>query len=155
MVFAMEARATEHCLGSFGSLEHPILEVVIVYEDLGTALRAKRSLEFLPRQVRAEGGMKTKLWKLDMLKVTFLREQAALEAAAADLIILSVHGASELPGEAQDWLRRWVDHQPGPSCAVGLLLDPEVAGQGSHNPVTACVQRFAEAAGAELVGLKS
>lgn len=68
----------------------PVLDVLLLYEDLGTALRAKHSLDLLPVPFITEAGLSTKLWRLDLLSQPLLREQAALEAAAADLIILSL-----------------------------------------------------------------
>jgi len=40
----------------------PVLEVLLLYEDLGTALRAKRSLDRLPGQLGARKGLNTRLW---------------------------------------------------------------------------------------------
>lgn len=78
----------------------PALEVLLVYEDFGTALRAQHSLDLLPPPFLTEVGLNTRMWRLDLLGVPLLREQAALEAVAADLIIVSLHGREELPADA-------------------------------------------------------
>jgi hypothetical protein len=126
------------------------LDVLLLYEDLGTALRAKRSLDFLPSQLGVEAGWGTRLWRLDLLGEPLLAEQAALEAAAADVIILSLHGRNELRAEARDWLSRWLDHKEKRPYTLAALLDPEPADPGSDHPVVAYLKRVAEAAHADL-----
>ena len=128
----------------------PVLDVLLLYEDLGTALRAKHSLDLLPTPFITEAGLRTRLWRLDLLGEPLLAEQAAIEAAAADIIILSLHGRSELRAEARDWLSRWLDHKEDRPYALAALLDPEPTQPGSDNPVVAYLKQFAEAAQADL-----
>src|ERR1035441_3122721 len=73
----------------------PGLAVLLLYEDLSTALRAKHSLDLLPLQLGGDAALGTRLWRLDLLGKSMLAEQAAIEGAAADVIILSLHGRSE------------------------------------------------------------
>jgi hypothetical protein len=128
----------------------PKLDVLLLYEDLGTALRAKHALDSLPCQLGVEGGWGTRLWRLDLLSVPLLAEQAAIEAASADVIILSLHGRTALRAEARDWLSRWLDHKEDRPYALAALLDPEPAPRGSDNPMVADLKRIAEAARADL-----
>jgi len=128
----------------------PVLDVLLLYEDLGTALRAKHSLDRLPGQLSSEAGWRTRLWRLDLLGEPLLAEQAAIEAAAADMIMLSLHGRNELRTEARDWLSRWLDHKEDRPCALAALLDSEPAQSGSDNPVVDYLKRVAEAAHADL-----
>ncbi len=128
----------------------PALEVVLLYEDLNTALRAKRSLDRLPGQLGRETRLNTRLWRLDLLSQPLLAEQAALEAAAADVIILSLHNRGPLQAEMCGWLDRWLDHKADRPCALAALLDAEPAQAGSRNPVVSYLEQVAETAGAEL-----
>ena len=128
----------------------PVLDVLLLYEDLGTALRAKHSLDLLPAQLGTEASWGTRMWRLDLLGEPLLAEQAAIEAAAADVIILSLHGRNELRAEARDWLSRWLHHKEDRPYALAALLDPEPAHPGSDNPVVAYLKRVAEAAHADL-----
>jgi hypothetical protein len=128
----------------------PVLDVLLLYEDFSTALRAKHSLDLLPLPFITGAGLSTKLWRLDLLGEPLLREQAALEAVAADLIILSLHGRDELQADARDWLNRWLDHKEDRSYALAVLLDPETADAGSGHPVVAYVKLIADAASADL-----
>jgi hypothetical protein len=128
----------------------PGLDVLLLYEDLSTALRAKHSLDLLPGQLSAVAAWGTRLWRIDLLAEPLLAEQSAIEAAAADVIILSLHGRSELRAEARDWLSRWLDHKEDRPYALAALLDPEPAHPGGRNPVVAYLKRVAEAAYADL-----
>jgi hypothetical protein len=123
-----------------------LLEVLVLYEDLGTALRAKRSLDLLPEQLAGEVGRGTRLWRLDLLRQPMLAEQAAIEAAAADLIILSLHSRPELPGKLQNWLNRWRDLKEHRPYALAALLDPQPVHRADENPMMARLKQFAAAA---------
>jgi hypothetical protein len=146
----MAAKVSQPTFEQAGTPVLPMLDALILYEDLSTALRAKYSLDRLPRQLGANAGLTTKLWRLDLLRQLFLKEQAAIEAAAADVIILSVHGRTDLPVAVREWLGRWLDQKEDRPYAFGVLLDPQVASQGCHNPVLAHVQRIADAGGSDL-----
>ena len=128
----------------------PALDVLLLYEDLSTALRAKHSLDLLPAPFIAEGGFRTKLWRLDLLGEPVLAEQAAIEAAAADVIVLSLHGGTAFRAEVSHWLSRWLDHKEDRAYALAALLDPEPAQPGSDNPVVAYLKRIAETGNADL-----
>jgi hypothetical protein len=146
----MQASVQPYLAEEAGTGVLPRLDVMILYEDLGTGLRAKRSLDLLPNPLPARAQLSTKLWRIGLLADPLLGEQAALEAAAADVVILSVHGRSALPDDTRAWLRRWLGHKAERPCALGVLLDPEQVSQGSDNPVIAYVQQFAAAAGVDL-----
>ena len=128
----------------------PVLEVLLLYEDLSTALRAKHSLDQLPGQLGGETGLNTRLWRLDLLGQPLLAEQAAIEAAAADVIILSLHRSSDLRAELRNWLSRWLEHKEARPYALAALLDAEAAQPGRRNAVVAYLQRVAATAGADL-----
>ncbi len=128
----------------------PVLEVLVLYEDLSTALRAKHSLDRLADQLVAEVGFCVRWWRLDLLDASLLAEQAAIEAAAASVIILSLHGRNELRSEACGWLNRWLTHKADRPCALAALLDPDPAHPNGPPPVVARLKQFAEAARADL-----
>lgn len=137
----------------FGSGQSPAahqLDVLILYEDFGTAVRAKQALDLLPDPASADSGLSTRLWKLELLSEPLFQEQAAIEAAAADVIVLSVHGHVALPAAAVGWMHRWLDHKERRPYALCVLLDAAAAGQGADNPVVGCVRKVADAAGADL-----
>src|SRR5579862_8010593 len=63
------------------------------------------------------------IWRFDMMGIATLREIAAQEAAAADLVIVSMHAPENLADTVKTWIATWTerrDHRPG---ALVLLLD--------------------------------
>jgi hypothetical protein len=126
------------------------LEVLLVYEDFATALRAKHSLDLLPLPLITDAVLSTRVWRLDLLGVPLLREQAALEAAAADLIIMSLHGRDELLADAREWLSRWQIQKEDRPYALAVLLDPEPDNSSTDHPVLAYMRGVATAASADL-----
>jgi hypothetical protein len=127
------------------------LNVMLLYEDAETGLRAKLSLAVVQERGLLETGFRTKLWRRDLLRTSGLCEQAAIEAAAADVIILSLHGHEGLPDEVTDWLSRWLAHKTDRPCALGVLLDAPLAAQGRVDPVANYLKRVAAVAGADLL----
>lgn len=128
----------------------PYLNVVILYEDFGTGLRAKHSLDLLPKRLPPNAPLNTKLWRIELLADPLLGEQAALEAAVADVIIISLHGRRGLPDQVQQWLTRWLAHKEPRRYALGVLLDSGEASRGSENLVVASMKQVAARAGADL-----
>ena len=122
------------------SFAGPVLNAVIVYEDTDTGLRAKRCLDLLPANFRMEPQITIRLYRVDLLQPSLLREQAAIEAAAADVVIVSLHGGTELNPVVGKWMERWLQLKEERPYALGLLLDPMAARKGSSDPVIRHVQ---------------
>lgn len=128
----------------------PQLDVLIVCEDFATAVRAKCALDLLPDPALADAGLSTRLWKIELLSEPLFQEQAAIEAAAAHVIVLSVHGRTALPNAALGWMNRWLVHKEARPYALCVLLDTEIGTTGAENPVTGCVRKIADAAGSDF-----
>jgi len=128
----------------------PVVDVLLLYEDLATALRAKHALDLLSDHLGTEAGWSMRLWRLDLLGEPLLAEQAAIEAAAANVIVLSLHGRTELRVEACECLSCWLDHKEDRPYALAALLDLEPAPLGRDNPVVTYLRRIAKAAHADL-----
>jgi hypothetical protein len=146
----MSAKVTQLGFDTSDAPVKQVLDVLLLYEDFGTALRATHSLDLLPVSFITERGMHTNLWRLDLLGEPLLREQAAREAAAADLIILSLHGHDRLQADALEWLNCWLDYKESRAYALAVLLDPGTANAGPNHPVVAHLKQIAAAAAADL-----
>jgi hypothetical protein len=123
--------------------------VVVLYEDIHTALRARQSVERVLPGVGAVNDGLSRLWNIGLLRDSLLREQAAIEAAAADIIIVSLHRIGNVRPEFWDWMRRWQDHRAGTPSALGVLLDT-LPPRDEEEAIVACVRRLAEAGGADF-----
>lgn len=128
----------------------PVVSVFILYEDLGTALRAKRSFDLLPASYRPDPGVSPRLWKLDLLSDRALLQQAIIESAGADVIILSLHGRRGLHPQAREWLARWAACKEDRPYAVGVLVDSDLAGDSEADSILDAVRETVECAGADF-----
>ncbi len=125
------------------------LVLLLAYEDTTTGMLAKRSFDSC--LLNSPGiEIKTRLWRWDLLRYLAFREQAALEASAADVILVSAHGKAPLPLEIQQWLKRWLIFKAERPYALGVLLEEHRGSRVLHNPVFEFVQHIAQAAGADF-----
>jgi len=104
---------------------------VVISCDDATAARACEILQLLNKNLKPEGGrLLYQLWTVETLAFVELQELAAVEAAAADMIIIGVRDKGrELPGTVDAWIKRWLDlrkNRPGALVAV-LEADPKSA----------------------------
>ncbi|MGO9201377.1 MAG: hypothetical protein ACLQM8_12710 [Limisphaerales bacterium] len=101
----------------------PRLQVLAVYEDFATGLRARQTLDQTVLRLGAAVGVQLNLWRFDILCEPALREQVAKEAAAADIVVISMHGQGELPASVNLWLEEWSGRKGGKPCALVVSLD--------------------------------
>lgn len=124
-----------------------VLNALLVYEDTETGLRGQRALASVQSGGQFESAFEVKLWRADLLNAIWLREQAAIDAARSDIIMLSFHESRVWPTAVREWLSAWQELKSWRPSALCVLLDvaPEPTGV-----ITAYVQALAEAAGADL-----
>ncbi len=95
--------------------------VVIAYEDFETGKHGKKTYDFLVENLEEECRFNNQMWKFDVLSVPKLRDIAAKEAAAADIIMVSGHGKFDLPKEVKAWLELWISQKRRTIALVGLF----------------------------------
>ena len=120
-------------LPAFGSSDRETssaLNVVIAYEDLETGKRAMKTYEYMVQQLGSQCIFANQMWKFDVLAVPKLKEIAAKDAAAADIIIVSAHESNELPNAVKAWTELWLTYKTGVSALVGLF-----DGEAAENPI--------------------
>lgn len=126
---------------AFGSSEkeaNPALNVVIAYEDLETGKRAMKTYENMVQQLGDQCLFANQMWKFDVLAVPKLKEIAAKDAAAAEIIIVSAHGGNELPKEVKAWIDLWLSYKSETSALVALF-----DGETVDNPVRSYLAEIA------------
>ena len=128
-----------------------LLDVVLVYEDLATGLRARQAFDHLVDQLELEADFRLNLWNFGLLRDPAHRQEAAREASDADIIVLSAHGQGELPAQVKAWLRQWLDLNAEHPTALVASLDESVKDQSSENRILAHLRSLAAEAGAELI----
>jgi hypothetical protein len=107
-------------LGSSEQESKPIFNVTIAYEDFETGKQAKQTYDFLVQNLGRECEFANQMWKFDVLSIPKLREMAAKDAIAADIVIICCHGR-ELPEQVRLWFDSWVQEEHHPLALVALI----------------------------------
>jgi hypothetical protein len=121
------------------------LNVVIAYEDLETGKRAMKTYEYMVQQLGNECLFTNQMWKFDVLAVPKLKEIAAKDAAAAEIIIVSAHEGRELPADVKSWIGLWLGYKTEASALVGLF-----SGQSETHPIRNYLSEIARRAQIEF-----
>ena len=104
--------------GGSGTLN---LDVLVVYEDLETGLKASESLNRTVQQLESPVDMRVDFWRFDLFRdPAFLRQVAKEEA---DIVILSTHCRAQLPVTVNSWFREWLGRRGGEPRALAVLFD--------------------------------
>ncbi len=100
--------------------------VMLAFDDDVTASRADKFLGLLERHLKDEPGrLLHQWWNIDILAFTSMGELAALEAAAADMIILAIRDADELPGVVAVWIKQFLGRRKGRPGALLAMLESD------------------------------
>ena len=126
------------------------LEVVAVYEDEATGIRAKYMIDRIANQLGMSVQVNLKMQHMDFLDDPQVRQLALIEAVAAHMIIFSFHAPKELPAAVRNLLDEWMMRKENRPYALSAMLDTAVAADRFDHPVAAELQRVATAAGADL-----
>ena len=82
------------------------MKALIIYDDFTYAAKVNATLQHLAQNLDFTVQWNTSPWRMDMLKLSQIAEEALTDAADAHLIVFAGHGALSFPF----WLRRWVEH---------------------------------------------
>ncbi|MDB6031563.1 MAG: hypothetical protein JWM16_1901 [Verrucomicrobiales bacterium] len=96
------------------------IQVVIAFEDLAAGKRAKQVYDYLTHRL-TDFEFDHEVWKFSALECPSLTETAARQAAAADIIMLSLHGNKEIPQSVKDWIETWIGQNGNPMALVVLF----------------------------------
>jgi hypothetical protein len=143
------AADTSHFSGRYA------LNVLMACEDYSAGMHALGVFDRIfpsPDKKISRGAQS--IWKFDMLGIATLREISAREAAAADLIIISMHGAGLLDATIKSWFRKWMAQRAERTGALVLLLDDIGGNPPAVFPVEALLKGCAARAGMEFFSHK-
>lgn len=110
------------------------LELVLAYEDRQTAERAKRAVESVLGKPEVNAHPQLRLWRLDALSDPKMKEQAAQEASAAAILVVSMHGRNRLAAQTETGLKQWVSRKRAKPRALVISLDSEAKALVEANP---------------------
>ncbi|HWX19546.1 MAG TPA: hypothetical protein VN578_06530 [Candidatus Binatia bacterium] len=125
------------------------LTTVAASEDSSTDTRVNEFCRALAQHLGQNCQFTKQMWLLSELRVPQLRAIAAKEAAAADVVIVSVHHAESLPPEVQAWIDLWLNLKSNRHRILLALFDPVY--QGVSSSMQAYLKNVAEGAQMEFL----
>lgn len=98
------------------------LKVTVVYQDRRTQEWAEHVCGRMGYLV-GEECLRCSWWPLDRLTEPEMFEAAVQAASVADVIVVSLHAAEELPEDLWTWIALWLPRRRQPTGALVTLLD--------------------------------
>lgn len=129
-------------LGSAELETNPSFNVVIAYDDLEAGKQAKKTYDFLVQNLCNECRISNQMWKFEVMGIPKLREMAASDAIAADIVIISCGQAGRLPDDVKAWFEQWMGAKPNVIALVFLYEEKD----GCETPIEPTQNYLAEAA---------
>ena len=120
-----------------------------VHEDSATGARAEEFCQTLSRCLDRSCELSKEMWLLTELRTADLRAIAAKEAAAAELVIISVHHSETLPNEVKSWIELWLKQKSRRSLVLLALFDPPY--RGTSSSIQAYLRAVAERGNMEFL----
>jgi hypothetical protein len=126
------------------------LGVALVYEDFATGARARNALEWLCGGQELGVDLCLDVWRFDLLRDPEIASQVFERTGGADIVVVSMHGKSDLPGQVLVWLDRWLKAgREGPAALVVSLDEAAREDPGVRGRVSS-LQSVAGAAGVDV-----
>lgn len=101
------------------------LQVMVLYEDFATGLRAKSILDRLMLRFDSAAEWRSDWFRLDLLRQPRLAIETLCKVAAADIVMVSVHGTGREYREFEAWLEVWMHRRGNRSGALVVSLDAD------------------------------
>jgi hypothetical protein len=126
------------------------LRVVIAYNDLAAGKRAMRLLADLGKALGDEIEFQPFQWPFDLLADVDWGEEAARDAANADILIITTNSASPLPPAVGRWAEAAIRDKQGTQAAVVALFGSEENPDGVGSSRLESIQMAAQLAGLDF-----
>ncbi|HTQ30856.1 MAG TPA: hypothetical protein VMI53_06565 [Opitutaceae bacterium] len=97
------------------------LKTVVAYEDAAAGHRAVGLLKELLQVLSDDTELQPVLWRFDLLSDPHWYKMAVIDAAHADMMILSTSGSSRLPDAVSRWLEASAALKNGDGVTVVIL----------------------------------
>ena len=122
-------------------------DLVVAYDDVITRNRALQLCDRLTNKLVDDFDFKCTWWKFDHLRDATLREQAAVAAADANMIILSLHADKDLPVAVKAWTETWLARKDHGKRALVTLIEGAHPRDQGFCPVQLYLQKVAHMGG--------
>jgi hypothetical protein len=125
------------------------LAVLATFEDSVSGMRVKEFCQGLSRKLGQRCQIVEHVWVFSTFRLRELQEIAAEEASEADLIIISVHQAKDLPDEVKGWIDLWLRRKSPLRAVLVALLDAPY--EGASGSTEAYLKEVARRGGMEFL----
>jgi len=125
------------------------ITAVAAYEDSVTDSRVSHFCRALSKEKGRQCEIIRQMWLLNELRMPQLRVVAAAEAAAADLVIVSLHHCEDLPEAIKEWIGLWVQHKGKRAALLLALVDP--VHEGDSREICSFLEKAASKARVEFL----
>ncbi len=126
------------------------VNVLIVYEDFVSGLRAKYVLDQLAWQPGLPADHPSNWWRLDLLRGGTFRSVASAQAVTADIVMLSAHGSTDTLKAFHVWSGEWIFQRGPRPGALVISLDEAARSAPDATATRAALQNLADSAGMQL-----
>jgi hypothetical protein len=124
------------------------LDVLVVYEDLETGLKASETLNRTVQRLESPVDMRVDFWRFDLFRdPTFLRQVTKEDA---DIVFLATHCRGQLPATVNLWFHEWLGHRGGEPRALAVLLDDTAKGTPGAAEMVKELSAAAQPAGVDV-----
>jgi hypothetical protein len=123
------------------------LNVLMVYEDLETGVRARQALDEALHRLAADADVRVRMWRFDLLGEPASQQQAVNEASEGRIVFVSAHGSEELPAGVGSWFEQWLSSRSDKPCALVISIDVAAANTPTANQITHTLGTAARLAG--------
>ena len=100
-----------------------LVTAVLAYEDAELERLGRVLWEVVRRQFSGHGVLNMSEWKFEMLSQPALREFAATEADAADVVVIAARDRGPLPSGVEQWMACWSSPPSARRRVLVLLLE--------------------------------
>ena len=122
-----------------------ILEILVLYEDIIMAKRAKDLCDSLAQRLRCK--LDLSFWSFEVLRVTHLLWAVAETARSATLIIVAADGQRQLPSVVKTLVAMFSYGKPNAASAVAAMLGMPAGHRQDFSPAYASLQQALSATG--------
>ena len=126
------------------------LRIMIVYEDLLTCRVAERVFDQITARMASDCEIYLTLRSFVVLAIPTLVEQAVSDAAAADLILLSVHGQGNWPPPVERWMELLVSERAARHGGLAAVLVRPQAAASAARERCAALEQLAQLSGRDF-----
>jgi hypothetical protein len=128
----------------------PSFNVVIVYDDFYSALRAQELAGRMATELEPVFVLRTEVWNFELATDPDLCDRAAKDAIEADMVIISASTGEDLPSSVKGWMQSWIPQKRGGLAALVALVNWP-AGRGAETPpAAASLRQMAKAGGMDF-----